>query len=272
MENNKKEKIKKIIRLAIALLVIISISVGFYYLFQALGITDVNTLKEWTVSLGGWFYVVFLLLQIVVTTLLSFVPVASLSFIAFGTQLFENPWIAFLICFTGVILSSILMDFIGRFGGSKLIKFLIGEDDYNEAAGLVQEKGMVYVPVMYLLPMFPDDAICMVVGATKMNFWVHLLEIVLCRGIGCATIVFGVTILPEELMSNLRAFNWGYIGEHLFEYIEMLTVIVFWVIVMLYIARRIDKFLTKRMKKKQQENEPVEDNKEEDKPEGESLS
>ena len=105
-----------------------------------------------------------------------------------------------------------------------------------------------------------------------MNFWVHLLEIFLCRGIGCATIVFGVSILPVELTDNLKAFNWEFIGAHLFEYIEMLTVIVFWVIVMLYIARKIDKFLTKRMKKKQQENQPVEENKEEDKSEGESLS
>ena len=74
MENNKKEKIRKIIRLAIALLVIISISVGLYFLFKALGITDVNKLQEWIASTGGWSVVVFLLIMIAFTTLLSFVP------------------------------------------------------------------------------------------------------------------------------------------------------------------------------------------------------
>lgn len=250
--SDKIEKRRKIIRLLIALLVIISISVGLFFLFQGLGITDINKLQEWISSTGGWSIVVFLLVQVAFTTLLSFVPVASMSFILLGVALFGSNWKTFLICFAGVILSSVLMDLIGRFGGSKLIKILIGEQDYNEASELVQEKGMVYVPVMYLLPLFPDDAICMVVGATKMNFWVHLLEIVLCRGIGCATIVFGINILPAELIDNLKAFNWGYIGNHLFQYIEMLTVILFWVIVMLYLARKVDKFLTKRMKQKKQ--------------------
>ena len=260
-----REKINKIIRLAIALLVIIGISVGLFFLFKALGITDVNKLQEWISSTGGWSVVVFLLVMIAFTTLLSFVPVASMTFILVGVALFGPNWKTFLICFAGVILSSVLMDLIGRFGGSKLIKLLIGEDDYNEAAGLVQEKGMVYVPVMYLLPMFPDDAICMVVGATKMNFWVHLLEIVLCRGIGCATIVFGVSILPKDLTDNLKAFNWEFIGNNLFRYIEMITVIVFWVIVMLWIARKIDKALTKHLakKKEQQEEHKVEEKVEE---------
>ena len=245
-----REKINKIIRLAIALLVIIGISVGLFFLFKALGITDVNKLQEWISSTGGWSVVVFLLVMIAFTTLLSFVPVASMTFILVGVALFGPNWKTFLICFAGVILSSVLMDLIGRFGGSKLIKLLIGEDDYNEAAGLVQEKGMVYVPVMYLLPIFPDDAICMVSGATKMNFWVHLLEIILCRGIGCATIVFGLQIIPQDLVNNLKVFNWTYIGHNLIEYIRLLVLIVTYLGLLFFFTRKIDKWLTKYLKKR----------------------
>ena len=56
------------------------------------------------------------------------------------------------------------MDLIGRFGGNKAIVKILGQEEYDEAKDLIQEKGMVYVPVMYLLPIFPDDAICMVSG------------------------------------------------------------------------------------------------------------
>ena len=260
---NQVEKRRKIIRLLIALLVIISISVGLFFIFRAAGITDIEKMQEWISATGAWSIVVFLLVQIAFTTLLSFVPVASMSFILLGVALFGPNWKTFLICFSGVIISSVLMDLIGRFGGSKLIKLLVGEEDYNNATALVHERGPVYVPVMYLLPMFPDDAICMVVGATKINFWIHLAEIVLCRGIGCATIVFGISVLPKELMDNLKAFNWDYIGNHLFNYIEVLTVLVFWVIVMLWLARKIDKWLMKKLAKKHEQEESVKENNEE---------
>ena len=260
---NQVEKRRKIIRLLIALLVIISISVGLFFIFRAAGITDIEKMQEWISATGGWSIVVFLLVQIAFTTLLSFVPVASMSFILLGVALFGPNWKTFLICFSGVIISSVLMDLIGRFGGSKLIKLLVGEEDYNNATALVHERGPVYVPVMYLLPMFPDDAICMVVGATKINFWIHLAEIVLCRGIGCATIVFGISVLPKELMDNLKTFNWEYIGGHLFDYIEVLTVLVFWVIVMLWLARKIDKWLMKKLAKKNKKEENTIENNEE---------
>lgn len=260
---NQVEKRRKIIRLLIALLVIISISVGLFFIFRAAGITDIEKMQEWISATGGWSIVVFLLIQIAFTTLLSFVPVASMSFILLGVALFGPNWKTFLICFSGVIISSVLMDLIGRFGGSKLIKLLVGEEDYNNATALVHERGPVYVPVMYLLPMFPDDAICMVVGATKINFWIHLAEIVLCRGIGCATIVFGISVLPKELMDNLKTFNWEYIGGHLFDYIEVLTVLVFWVIVMLWLARKIDKWLMKKLAKKNKKEENTIENNEE---------
>ena len=142
------------------------------------------------------------------------------------------------------------MDLVGRFGGSKLIIKLIGQEEYDSALNLLQEKGMVYVPIMYLLPVFPDDAICMICGALKIKWWVHYLEILACRGIGCATIVFGIEILPKELVDNLTSFNWAYIGEHIVDYLCMLTVIVFWVCVVFTLGRIVDKWLSKKLKER----------------------
>ena len=153
-----------------------------------------------------------------------------------------NPIYIFLICFLSVILTSVVMDLIGRFGGNKAIVKILGQKEYDEAKDLVQEKGMVYVPVMYLLPIFPDDAICMVSGATKMNFWVHLAEIVLCRGIGCATVIFGVQIIPKGVSS--------FTSTNPLEYLQVIFLIVAYLGLLLYLARRVDKWLTAKLKKK----------------------
>ena len=239
-----------IIKIIIIVCAIACVTVGLYFLFRALGVTDINKLQEIIRRCGAWGWIVFVLLQVLCTVLLCMVPGTSMTFITVGVILFGANWKTFLLCFSGVIIASIIMDLIGRFGGSRLIIKLIGQKSYNEALGLVQEKGMVYVPVMYLLPVFPDDFICMVCGSLRVKWWVHYIEIVLCRGIGCATIVFGVSILPEELIAGLKALDWTFIFSHLWDYITMITVLAFWVIVMLFIARKIDKFLSKRLASK----------------------
>ena len=121
---------------------------------------------------------------------------------------------------------------------------MLGREDYEEAKDLIQEKGMVYVPVMYLLPIFPDDAICMVSGATKMNFWVHFLEIVLCRGIGCATVIFGVQIIPPEVSK--------FTSQNPIDYMRVAVLIIAYLSLLLYLTRRIDKWLSGYLKKRKQ--------------------
>lgn len=252
MKLPSKEKLKKYLKILIVLLVVAAISVGLYFLLKHFGLTDEQKLKEFLINTKGWAVIVYILLRVVATIFLSFVPACSMIFDLLSVATFDYypPIVIFLICFTSVVITSVCMDLIGRFGGNKAIIKILGKEDYEEAKDLVQEKGMVYVPVMYLLPIFPDDAICMVSGATKMNFWVHLLEIVLCRGIGCATIVFGLQIIPQELVNNLKEFNWGYIGRNIIEYLRLGAVIVTYLGLLLWLARRVDKWLTKRLKNK----------------------
>ena len=245
MKRETKTK-SKIIKLAIAIAVIISVSVALFFILRAVGVTDIDNLRYAIKSCGIWGWAVFLILQITFTVLFCFVPATSMTFVTLGVILFGARASTFVLCFSGIVISSVCMDLIGRFGGSKLIIKLIGQEDYENALKLVQTKGIVYVPVMYLLPVFPDDAICMCCGACKLKWWVHYIEIVLCRGIGCATVVFGVNLLPTELTDNLKTFNWSYIGSHIWDYLTMVTVIVFWVFVLFYTANKIVKKLEAR--------------------------
>ena len=252
MAKVSKDKLKKYLKILLVLLVVASISIVLYFVLRHFGYTDVDKLKALLQSAGPWAIIVYILLRVGCTIFLSFMPACSMIFDLLSLAAFDylHPGLIFLICFASVLLTSVVMDLIGRFGGNRAIIKILGKDEYEEAKELVQEKGMVYVPVMYLLPIFPDDAICMVSGATKMNFWVHFIEIFLCRGIGCATIIFGVQIIPQALVDNIKVFNWAFIGQNWLEYFKILVLIVAYLGLLFWLTRKIDKWLTAYLKKR----------------------
>lgn len=231
-------------KLIIALVVIIALSIGVFFLLKQFDLLNIERLREYISSFGILAWLVFLVIQVFTTVVLCFVPATTTTFTTLGIVLFGSNVKTYLIVFSGIFISSIIMDLIGRIGGSRVIIKLIGKEEYENALGLLKEKGMVYVPFMYLLPLFPDDALCMCVGATKINFWVHSLEILLCRGIGCATMVFGINLIPNEIAT--------FSSTNLWDYIVVITILAFWVIILFKIARFIDKKLTKYFNKRKE--------------------
>ena len=237
-----KEKKQKIIKIVILALILITISAFVFVLLRVFGIKNITDLRETIASCGVWAWVVFLILQVVLTILLCFIPASNMSFIALGVLLFGANYKTFLLCFSGVIISSILMDFLGRFGLKKVFEKIIGAEDLEKAENLINKYGKGYIPLFYLFPLFPDDAICCVVGSLKVNFWYHLFSIILCRGVGVATIVFGVALIPEDVQNFTSTDPW--------EYIQVITVAAFWVIVAFYLATKANKFFEKYKEKK----------------------
>ena len=91
---------------------------------------------------------------------------------------------------------------IGRFGGYALGKKFIGEEDCEKASQLLNNKGLIYFPMMMMFPVFPDDALVMVAGTLKMSLKWFIPSIIFGRGIGVVTIVFGLSLF------NFAAFEW----------------------------------------------------------------
>ena len=246
MKKISKDKFKKILKILIVLSVVITISIVLYFILRHFGFTNISVLKDFLKKTGPWAIVCYILLRVVCTIFLSFMPACSMIFDLLSLAAFDYlpPILIFLICLASVVTTSVVLDLIGRFGGNKAIIKILGKEEYEEAKDLIQEKGMVYVPVMYLLPIFPDDGICMVTGATKMNFWVHLIEIILCRGIGCATIIFGVQIIPEAVAK--------FTSTNPMDYIRVAIVIIAYLGLLLYFTRRIDKWLSRYLAKRKE--------------------
>ena len=180
---------KKIIIGALTIVCLAVFVVGLYFILKHFGITSVEGIRAIVEKCGVWGWLVFLLLQIAVTSLLCFIPATSMTFIVVSVILF-GALKGFAISASGVILSSFSMFLIGRFGSEKIAKKIVGEQSLKKAQDLIDFKSKIFLPLMFIFPAFPDDALCMVAGMTKMRWWYFLIVVIICRTIGVATICF----------------------------------------------------------------------------------
>ena len=187
---------------------------------------------------NSWYgSVIVLLVQVVLTTLLCFVPGFSMAFIILVQALFDSIWQSFAVAFTGVMLSSLIMYLTGRFGGYKLCQKILGQKDCERASELLNNKGAVYFPLMMMFPMFPDDALVMIAGTLKMSLKWFIPSIVLGRGIGVVTIIFGLGNIPYDKFTT--PWHW----------IIFVGVCAIGVVSVFYLAYRFNKYLENRNKK-----------------------
>ncbi len=236
LKKHKKEIIDMLILLA-TLITISALSLLVLVLFDIVYIDDGIKLNfelfdKFRNSWYGWLLI--LLFQVILTILLCFIPGSSMAFIILMQAMFKSPWQAFILAFTGVMLSSTAMYLVGRSGGYKICERILGEKDCKSASDLLNHRGVVYFPIMMLFPIFPDDALVMIAGTLKMKLNWFIPSIVIGRGIGVATIIFGLSVIPFEKFTTV----WHWI-------LFILLCIIF-IVAVFYIAHRINKFLEKR--------------------------
>ena len=202
----KYEKVTKIL-LMLAFFVLISlVSMLLLYLFGVIYFNDGIQINQelFNYFANKWYgFIVIIIAQVVITSLLSFVPGASMAFIILLQALYKNAATAFAVAFSGVMLSSFMLYILGRFGGYRLCEKLLGKEDCEKASDLLNNKGLIYFPMMMMFPVFPDDALTMVAGTLKMSLKWFIPSIVFGRGIGVATITFGFSIIPFDKFTTI---------------------------------------------------------------------
>lgn len=146
-------------------------------------------IQEMVNKTGVFGYVLYILLQVIITTIFCFIPATTFTFGLIATQIFSIPT-ALILSLIGCWLSSIIMFLIGRYGGVKVVDWLVGKESRIKAQDLISDRATVLVPVMLACPFFPDDAIVMVAGMTTMSFWYFLPMCLITRSIGVCTTIF----------------------------------------------------------------------------------
>lgn len=235
----KKNKVK-IVEVLIMIAILIIISVVSMLILRAFGVIyyddgmKINT-ELFNSFKNSWYgSIIIILIQVIVTNLLCFIPGASMAFILLLQTLYSNPWQAFFIAFLGVLISSTMMYLIGRIGGYKVCVKILGDKDCEKASNLLNNKGAIYFPIMMLFPLFPDDTLVMIAGTLKMSLKWFIPSIVLGRGVGVATIIFGLASIPYDKFTT----PWHWIGFVLICAILIITVF--------YLAHKLNIYLEKR--------------------------
>jgi uncharacterized membrane protein YdjX (TVP38/TMEM64 family) len=231
----KRETKQTVLKIIIIVSIIAAISAGIFFILRALGVTNRDELVEIVESTGVWGWLVFFLLEVVCTTLLCFIPGTSATFAIVGVAVFGEPWKAFLICSFGVFASSMCMFFIGRVFGEKVALKLVDEASLRKAQNLIDVKSKILLPVMFLFPVFPDDALCMAAGMTKMKYGYFAVITLLFRTAGIATLCF----LAGGQIVDWRAFR-------LVDWFIVINLILFDVYVVYKLSQKLEGYIHKR--------------------------
>ena len=125
---------KQIIQILIAFLLGIVISSIFLLIFYLTGVFYWDNGFKFNTELFDslrntvWLYIVYLFVEAFGCLILCMNPVGSGVFVWLGIALFGANWKCFLVTFGGCFLSYVMIDALGRFGGSKLVKKIFGEE------------------------------------------------------------------------------------------------------------------------------------------------
>lgn len=224
---------KNWIKISLILLLVAAASVIAYFVLRACGITDIEGLRDIIARCGAWGWIVFIILFVICSTLLCFIPGTSATFIGVSIILF-GALNGFLISTISVFLSSALMFVLGNSLGERVALRLVGKQALEKAQNLLDMKSKMLLPLMFLFPIFPDDALCLAAGMTKMKFWYFAVVVAIFRTIGIASICF--------LGSGI--INWAMLS--IVDWFVLINVCVFDIVLVFKYQHKIEKFILRK--------------------------
>lgn len=208
MKTEKQKRIKTILIKSLTVLVTLAgIAILLYTLFNTyIGETGLKKdFLKWTEENLWLAYFLFLFL----TPLINIIPgISSIFFISLANLLFNNNTVegmfrAFFAALGSTLLSTAFLFLLGKWGGKRVVKWIIGEKDYEKGTKILTYGGKACLPFVYLLPFFPDDTISFLCGMTNMSFSYIMINALIFRGIGVFLLCFFGTNLIDY-----SSFSW----------------------------------------------------------------
>ncbi len=222
---------KKWLKLILVLALFASISIISYFVLRALGITNIETLRQFIEQFGKSGIIIFMLIETLLFTLLCFVPVMNTATVVMGIVLFGAKTTFFVSVIAGFLSASILF-FIGDKFGEKFARKLIGADELDRLQNLVDSKSKILLPLAFLLPGMPDEAISLVAGMTKMKYRYFAIICLIFHSLDDLIVCF--------FGSNL--INWG--AMSVMDYIIFINIII----IDIYFIFKLQKYVENRNK------------------------
>lgn len=185
----KKINWQAIGRLLILILLLSAILLIGYLILKHFGLTELNSeqIRDIVDKTGFWGPLVFIVISFLQVT---FIPIPSTITVLAGSLMF-GPWLSILYSFIGCFLGSLVAFLLGRFLGRRFVNWVVGDKEtVDKYLDKVKGKELVVFFFMFLLPAFPDDALCSVAGITKLKWKEFILMQVIAKPIGIIATVF----------------------------------------------------------------------------------
>jgi uncharacterized membrane protein YdjX (TVP38/TMEM64 family) len=107
---------------------------------------------------------------------------------------------AFLISVAAVFLGSLCAFMLGKLFGRPLVERIAGKHVVDKYMKTVSSRQRIVLIIMFLLPFFPDDMLCLIAGLSAMSLPYFSLIVILTRPWGLlfsALLGSGMITLPE---------------------------------------------------------------------------
>ena len=171
-------------------------SLAIWLILQKTGFFEVvdtpEKLQEYLGEAGVWmpiFYIALQFLQVVV------LPIPSIVSTVAGVALFGAFW-TMIYSLAGILLGSLTAFFIGRKLGNKAVVWMVGEESLQKWQKKLKGKDNLFLTLMFLLPLFPDDILCFVAGLSTMTTRYFLILIFLSRVLAISATCYSIDFIP----------------------------------------------------------------------------
>lgn len=198
---------KKLRNRITAMIIAIALAVLIYFIFKGNLYGSIKNIfsspqafKNFVLNQGIWAPLVFLVLQ-VAQVIISPIP-GNLTSLA-GGALFGGLNASLLSGFA-IITGSIIAFYLARILGKPLVLKLVGEFTFNKYNKIFLDKGTFTLFLLFLLPLFPDDALCFLAGLSKLPFRHFLLYIIIGR-------LPGIILTSLAGAGTVTLTTWGWI-------------------------------------------------------------
>ncbi len=231
-------KYYKISRFFYVLFITISIGLFGYIILYKLEIIDtissITKLKNYILSTKEKGVFIYILLQIAQVIILP-VPAAIICIVG---SLIYGPLLGSIYCSIGILLGSFVSFWIGKTFGNKIVTWIAGVENTEKYSKIIRKRGAFFLIIAFLLPMFPDDILCLISGISNMKFKNFALITTITRPIGviCMSYFGGGHIIPFN--------GWG-----LYVWIILLIAFVFLVILMYKYQERMQNYILNKITK-----------------------
>lgn len=194
---------KKILKSLLVVLIVASIGVGVFFIFKACGFTSADDFIRLRDNLGDsiYFWLIIALLQGIQVTL---IPVSNQLITVPLALIFPTSdlWKVWLCSWLSIWFATLILYVIGRFGGEKILNWILGDKEQTEKCGQFLKKGKAFY-IIGMLSLLPDDIITILAGVGKMGFVYVAVASLFTRAIDVACSVFGFGLLTN--------YWWGWI-------------------------------------------------------------